>query len=173
MKPLIGPFEVPIFRIPMPDFMPMDELAIHGFGILVAIGFLLGGQVAMKAAERRGLDPEVITAEEVIEMATLSGAKATGWEDEIGALEPGKKADMILIDIDRPEWVPSYNLVYSLVYAASGDSVDTVIVDGNVLMENRELTTMDLSEVHARCREAAPKLVERANVKPVSRWPVV
>lgn len=119
------------------------------------------------------LDPEVITAEEVIEMATLSGAKATGWEDEIGALEPGKKADVILIDIDRPEWVPSYNLVYSLVYAASGDSVDTVIVDGNVLMENRELKTMDLSEVHARCREAAPKLVERANVKPVSRWPVI
>ena len=119
------------------------------------------------------LDPEVITAEEVIEMATLEGAKATGWEDDLGAIEPGRKADLILIDIDRPEWVPSYNLVYSLVYSASGDSVDTVMVDGRILMENRELTTMDLAEVHSRCRELAPRLIERANVKPISRWPVV
>ena len=106
-------------------------------------------------------------------MATLEGARATGWEDELGAVEPGRKADLILIDIDRPEWVPSYNLVYSLVYSASGDSVDTVMVDGNILMENRELATMDLDEVHARCRELAPRLIERANVKPISRWPVV
>lgn len=60
MKPLIGPFEVPIFRIPLPDFLPWEEAPIHGFGILVAIGFMLGGNVAMKAAERRGLDPDVI-----------------------------------------------------------------------------------------------------------------
>lgn len=119
------------------------------------------------------LDPEVITAEEVVEMATLEGAKAIGWADEIGALTPGMKADLILIDVDRPEWVPSYNLVYSLVYSATGDSVDTVIVDGNVLMENRELKTMDLAEVHAHCRELAPKLAQRANVTPISRWPIV
>ena len=88
-------------------------------------------------------------------------------------LEAGRKADLILIDIDRPEWVPSYNLVYSLVYSASGDSVDTVIIDGQVVMENRELKTIDLDEVFAHCRELAPKLAERANVKPESRWPVV
>ncbi|MDP6087800.1 MAG: amidohydrolase, partial [Nitrospinota bacterium] len=89
------------------------------------------------------------------------------------SLEPGRKADLILIDIDRPEWVPSYNLVYSLVYTASGDSVDTTIVDGRILMENRELKTLDLDEVCAKCRELAPKLIERANVKPESRWPIV
>ena len=119
------------------------------------------------------LDPEAITAEEVVEMATLEGARATGWRDELGAIDPGMKADLILIDIDRPEWVPSYNLVYSLVYSASGDCVDTVIVDGDILMENRELKTIDLAEVHANCRERAPGLIERANVSPVSRWPVV
>ncbi len=80
---------------------------------------------------------------------------------------------MILIDTDRPEWAPSYNLVYSLVYSATGDSVDTVIVDGKILMENRELTTMDLAEVHANCRTLASKLIERANIRPISRWPVV
>ena len=119
------------------------------------------------------IDPEVITAEEVVEMATLAGYRATGWQNDIGSLEPGMKADLILVNIDRPEWVPTYNYVYSLVYTASGDSVDTTIVDGRILMENRQLTTIDLAEVHARCRELAPKLAARANVKPQSRWPVL
>ena len=119
------------------------------------------------------VDPEVITAEDVIEMATLNGHRAIGWEKDLGSLEPGRKADLILIDIDRPEWVPTYNWVYSLVYTASGDSVDTTIVDGRILMENRELKTLDLDEVCAKCRELAPKLIERANVKPESRWPIV
>ena len=119
------------------------------------------------------VDPEVITAEDVVEMATLNGHRAIGWEKDLGSLEPGRKADLILIDIDRPEWVPTYNWVYSLVYTASGDSVDTTIVDGRILMENRELKTLDLDEVCAKCRELAPKLIERANVKPKSRWPIV
>lgn len=118
-------------------------------------------------------DPKAITAEQVVEMATLNGYRAIGWENELGVLAAGRKADLILIDLDRPEWVPSYNLVYSLVYSASGDSVDTVIVDGRVLMERRELKTIDLDEVFAHCRELAPRLAARANVKPESRWPVV
>ena len=119
------------------------------------------------------IDPEVITAEEVIEMATLSGYRATAWDRDLGSLEAGKKADLILINVDRPEWVPTYNYVYSLVYTASGDFVDTTIVDGRILMENRDLTTIDLAEVHARCRELAPGLAARAKVKPQSRWPVI
>jgi 5-methylthioadenosine/S-adenosylhomocysteine deaminase len=106
-------------------------------------------------------------------MATLAGYRAIAWQDDIGSLEPGKKADLIVINTDRPEWVPTYNYVYSLVYTASGDSVETVMVDGKILMEKRELTTIDLAEVHARCRELAPKLAARANVKPKPRWPVV
>ena len=98
---------------------------------------------------------------------------AVDWHDELGSIEPGKKADLILIDVDRPEWVPTYNYVYSLVYTASGDCVETVIVDGRILMEDRQLTTIDLAEVHARCRELAPKLAARANVKPRSRWLVL
>jgi 5-methylthioadenosine/S-adenosylhomocysteine deaminase len=119
------------------------------------------------------IDPAVITAEDVIEMATLSGYRAIGWENDLGVLEAGRKADLILIDVDRPEFVPTYNYVYSLVYTASGDCVDTTIVDGQILMENRELTTIDMAEVRTRCRELAPKLIERSNVKPVSRWPIV
>ena len=66
----------------------------------------------------------------------------------------------------------SYNLVYSLVYSASGDSVDTVMVDGRILMENANSPPWTC-EVTSRCRELAPRLIERANVKPISRWPVV
>jgi cytosine/adenosine deaminase-related metal-dependent hydrolase len=119
------------------------------------------------------IDASVITAEDVIEMATLNGYRAVGWEQDLGVIEAGRKADLILIDIDRPEFVPTYNYVYSIVYTASGDCVDTVIVDGKILMEGRALTTIDLDEVRARCRELAPKLLERSNVKPVSRWPIV
>ena len=119
------------------------------------------------------LDAAVITAEEVIEMAILDGYRALGWEDDLGVIEAGRKADIILIDIDRPEFVPTYNYVYSLVYSANGDCVDTVIVDGRILMEGRELTTIDMDEVRAHCRELAPQLLARSNVKPVSRWPVV
>jgi cytosine/adenosine deaminase-related metal-dependent hydrolase len=119
------------------------------------------------------IDASVITAEEVIEMATLNGYRALGWDKDLGVIEAGRKADLILIDIDRPEFVPTYNYVYSLVYTASGDCVDTVIVDGKVLMEGRKLTTIDLDEVRAHCRKLAPKLLERSNVKPVSRWPIV
>jgi cytosine/adenosine deaminase-related metal-dependent hydrolase len=119
------------------------------------------------------LDPGVITAEEVIEMATLDGYRAMGWEDDLGVIEAGKKADLILIDIDRPEFVPTYNYIYSLVYSANGDCVDTVMVDGRILMEGRELTTINMEEVRAHCRELAPQLLARSNVKPVSRWPVV
>jgi 5-methylthioadenosine/S-adenosylhomocysteine deaminase len=119
------------------------------------------------------IDASVITAEDVIEMATLNGYRAIGWDKELGVLEAGRKADLILIDIDRPEFVPTYNYVYSLVYTASGDCVDTTIVDGKILMENRKLTTIDLAEVRAHCRKLAPKLLQRSNVKPVSRWPIV
>jgi cytosine/adenosine deaminase-related metal-dependent hydrolase len=119
------------------------------------------------------IDASVITAEEVVEMATLNGYRAVGWDKDLGVIEAGRKADMILIDIDRPEFVPTYNYVYSIVYTASGDCVDTVIVDGKILMEGRALTTIDLDEVRAHCRELAPRLIERSNVKPVSRWPIV
>ena len=60
MKPLIGPFEAPVIHIPLPEGLPWESIPLHGFGILVATGFLMGGREAKKAAERRGLDPDVI-----------------------------------------------------------------------------------------------------------------
>lgn len=85
----------------------------------------------------------------VVEMATRNGAKALCMESDIGSLEPGKKADIILFDLTRPEWVPvnKYNLIENLVLSATGDSVDTSIVDGKVVMEGRIIKTFDMDVI--------------------------
>ena len=75
-------------------------------------------------------DVGMIPAETALEMATLQGAKALGLSDDVGSIEAGKKADLVLFDTKRPEWRTIFNPVNNLVYAADGRSVHTVIVDG-------------------------------------------
>ncbi len=104
------------------------------------------------------MDPHVIPAGQALEMATINGARALLWDDEIGSLEPGKKADLILFDLDRPEWTPCHDLVQTLVYSASGQSVHTVLIDGRVVLEQYRLTTMDEGEILAAARRTAEKL---------------
>jgi len=117
-------------------------------------------------------DPGVMGAETALEMATINGAKALGMDDEIGSLEPGKKADVVLFDADTPEWQPLYCEPYNLVYSASGGSVDTVIVDGKIVMEHREVKTIDEREVIARIRELSRGVEARSGVKPPTKWPI-
>src|SRR3972149_5807903 len=88
-------------------------------------------------------DPDASSAETAIEMATLHGARAIGMQDEIGSLEVGKKADGLIVTMRRPEWYPLYSEVQNLVYSASGDSVETVFIDGRIVMENRKVLTVD------------------------------
>lgn len=111
------------------------------------------------------LDAFLFPPLEVIELATINGAKALGLEKEVGSLEAGKKADVILFDLMRPEWVPfrKVNLLSNLVYAATGDSVHTTIIDGKVVMENREVKTVKEEEVLRRAQKAFGKLVDRAD----------
>jgi cytosine/adenosine deaminase-related metal-dependent hydrolase len=116
---------------------------------------------------------DAITAERAIEMATRDAARAIGWEDEIGSLEVGKKADIVLFDMDRPEWVPTYNVVAALVYSATGDSVETVLVDGRVIMERRRLITIDESEVRGRVQARREQFLGRAGLRVSQRWPVI
>jgi 5-methylthioadenosine/S-adenosylhomocysteine deaminase len=118
-------------------------------------------------------DPKVMGAEVALEMATIRGARALGLEKEIGSLEPGKKADVVLFDADAPQWQPLYCEPYNLVYSASGDSADTVIVDGKIVMEHREVKTIDEREVVARIKELARGVEARSGVKPPTRWPIV
>jgi 5-methylthioadenosine/S-adenosylhomocysteine deaminase len=98
----------------------------------------------------------------VVEMATRNGAKALCLEKEIGSLEPGKKADIILFDLARPEWVPvhRYNLVENLVLSATGDSVDTSIINGKVVMEGRVIKTFDMDKLVAEAQKEGEAYLE-------------
>ncbi len=108
-------------------------------------------------------DPTVITAERVLEMATIDGARALGMEQDIGSLEPGKRADVIIMDLARsPYAAPVHHPVSALVYSAIGNEVETVIIDGRIIMEKGQLTTVDEERVLYEAQVAASNLVERA-----------
>ena len=92
-------------------------------------------------------DPSVLPAGKVLEMVTIDAARALGLEKELGSLEPGKKADLILIDMFKPHLVPANMPVHRVAYFANGNDVDTVIINGEVLMENRVVKTVDEAEV--------------------------
>jgi 5-methylthioadenosine/S-adenosylhomocysteine deaminase len=107
-------------------------------------------------------DPTVLNAQTVLDLATIQGAKAMGVEREIGSLEIGKRADIILVDAKAPNMNPVYGqetIVSDLVYSASAANVDTTIVDGHVLMENRQVKSIDVEEIVAKTRELATQLV--------------
>ncbi|RLC85751.1 MAG: hypothetical protein DRI37_07670 [Chloroflexi bacterium] len=113
----------------------------------------------------RGLDAEVLTAEDVLEMATVDGAQVLGLEDLVGSLEPGKRADIILVDFHQPHLMLNHQPVSKLVYSARGHDVVTNIVDGRVLMENRRVLTLDESAILDRARDVAADLVSRAGIE--------
>lgn len=105
------------------------------------------------------LDPKVLTSDEAVAMGTINGARALGLDDEIGTVEVGKKADLILIDTNCANMVPdSSNLSSNIIYAANGSNVDTTICNGQILMENKELTTLDEQEIYQKAREAIDQL---------------
>lgn len=118
----------------------------------------------------RLLSPTVVAAETAIEMATVNGAKALMWEKEIGSLEKGKKADVVLIDAKSPHMVPHRNLPSNLVYSGMGSDVSTVIIDGKIVMKNRVVKTIDEADVIDKAIELAEEMDIKANVKIHPRW---
>lgn len=107
-------------------------------------------------------DPSATPAYDVLEYATIKGALALGMGGEVGSLEVGKKADIILVDLKKPNLTPLSNPVSHLVYSASGSDVDTVIVNGRIIMENRAIRTLDKEEVLRYAQEQALALLDRA-----------
>jgi len=101
------------------------------------------------------LDPTVMNAQTVVRMATIEGAKALGMDKITGSLEVGKKADIIIIGLNEPHLTPLYNEYSHLVYAMSGADVDTVLINGKIVMENRKLLTINEAEVMQKVREIA------------------
>jgi cytosine/adenosine deaminase-related metal-dependent hydrolase len=115
----------------------------------------------------------VVPAEMAVELATLQGARALGLEREIGSLEVGKRADLVLFDTRRPEWRTLFNPVNTLVYGADGRSVHTVIVDGRVVVENHRACFVDEDALIDRVQALGQRLLERTGIRFAPRWPVV
>jgi 5-methylthioadenosine/S-adenosylhomocysteine deaminase len=120
------------------------------------------GRAAAMLQKASRLDGEAVTAEEILAMLTIDGAGALGLEKEIGSLEVGKRADMIVVDFNQPHLLPVSRYAPKLVYSARGSDVIHVIVDGQVVMEDRQMQTMDEAGVMARALEVRHDLVARA-----------
>jgi cytosine/adenosine deaminase-related metal-dependent hydrolase len=118
-------------------------------------------------------DATVMGAHKALEMATLHGARACLWEDALGSLEPNKFADVVLVRMDGLDWHPARDPVRSLVYTATGQNVDTVIIDGRVVMRRRVVLTVDEEHLKHRVQQASRAWRERASFARRSPWPVV
>jgi len=147
---------------------PVKEL--RDLGITVGLGTDGAGSSStldmfeeIKAAawlqKNRLFDPTVITAYDVLQMATIEGAKALGLDQEIGTLEQGKKADIIIIDVQKPHLYPQNDICALLAYSANGADVDTTIIDGKVVMKNRILLSITEKEVLHKAQQIARKIL--------------
>ena len=109
--------------------------------------------LAAKLAKITKLNPLALNAKAVVEMATIDGARALHLDKEIGSLEAGKKADLILISLDEPNAVPMYDIYAQLAYALKGSDVETVVIGGRIVMRDRKLLTVNEEAAMAKARE--------------------
>ena len=145
---------------------------VMGFGVTVGIGtdgpasnndldMFDDMRVAALLQKVFYMDSRVLPADRVLGMATIGGARALGLERSVGSLEVGKKADVILVDFGKAHLTPVHDFYANMVYSARGSDVDTVIVDGRVLMEGGEVKTVDEEEVRLKAGECALDLLAR------------
>ncbi|MBI2873673.1 MAG: amidohydrolase [Firmicutes bacterium] len=120
-------------------------------------------------------DATLLPPEQLLEMTVTNGYRACLWDDECGTLEPGKKADLIILETSGPEWIPIHNPVSNLVHAADGHSVRTSVIDGKVVMKEGRILTVDEDEILARAQTAALDIARRSGLEVFGqpKWPVV
>jgi len=189
---LLRQYDIKISQCPAASMHGSSGRSYHGaftemvqLGVCVSIGSDSGPEgnfndivrnmyLASCTAKDQQLDPQLMPATTTLEMALRNGARAALWEDEIGSLEAGKKADIVLFDTQKPEWQPLHDPVSTLVYSATGASAETLIVDGRIIMEERRVLTMDEEAVLKESQAVAESLVRRAGLERLTapRWPV-
>ena len=125
--------------------------------------------MAAKLHKVATLDPTVMDAQTTLEMATIRAAKALGLEDEVGSLEPGKKADIICLDLNQPHLTPLYHIPSQIVYAASGLDVDTVIINGEIRLQNRCFTRCAPREILREVKKWGERISKKIPQKPLIR----
>ena len=114
--------------------------------------------LAAKLAKITKGDPLALNAKATVEMATIDGARALHMEKEIGSLEAGKKADLVLLDLDKPNAVPMYEVYAQIAYALKGSDVSTVIIGGKPVMRDRKLLTVNEAEAIAKAQDYKKKI---------------
>jgi cytosine/adenosine deaminase-related metal-dependent hydrolase len=131
-------------------------------------------RVTAQVARARAQSPLVMPGETVLEMATLNGAKAMGIAPEVGSIETGKRADFIIINTDAPHLTPVWNPVATVVFGTQGSDVDTVVVDGQILMKERKVLTMDEGVILEDVRKRYSDVAQRAGVNDIGpNWPII
>jgi|SRR5579859_2944595 len=137
---------------------------------LDAVRMMNAAAVGFKAGR---LDTTVVPAEQALEMATTVGARALGLDGEVGSIEVGKKADLVLFDARRAEWRALLDPVNNLVYSADGRSVRTVVADGRVVVDEGQVVFADEAAVAERVQELGEALLARTGTKVNrGRWPL-
>jgi 5-methylthioadenosine/S-adenosylhomocysteine deaminase len=106
-------------------------------------------------------NPTLLPAEQVLRMATIKGAKALLWDRQIGSIEVGKIADLVMVNFDKPHLCPLFNEISHLVYSAMASDVDTVLINGKIVMENREVTTVNVHRVLELAEKTKESLLTR------------
>jgi len=110
-------------------------------------------------------DPKVVSAQEAFEMATIRGARALHLEKEIGSIERGKRADIVIVDLDDLNQTPFYNIYSDLVYSAKAGDVRTVIIEGRVVMRDRRLLTLNEVAIKTDARKYRERIVQSVGIK--------
>jgi len=154
----------------------MPALELLGAG--VAVGIATDGaasnnnqdmfeemDLAAKQQKLARMDPKALSAVQVVDMATITGAKALHLERQIGSLETGKKADLIVVDTTAPHATPMYNVYSEIVYALKSSDVRTTIVGGKPLMEDRRMLTLDEPAILAKAAQYAAQIGGALGVK--------
>jgi len=121
------------------------------------------------------MNPRVVAPEQVVEMATINGARCAGLSERVGSVEIGKEADLVLFDSTYPEWQPLYNPVSNLVYSATGNSVCDVFVAGERVVAGGRLTKLDEADVLALVADSMRRFGSELDLGRLVklRWPIV
>jgi 5-methylthioadenosine/S-adenosylhomocysteine deaminase len=130
--------------------------------------------LAVLTAREKALDRGALGVEDALEMLTIKGAHAIGLDDEIGSLEPGKRADLVIRSLDASEMMPYLDPLQTIVFSAASKAVGTVIVDGTVVVDDGHVTTVDERQVYAHARESALEIMTRIGMSEIPQvWPQV
>jgi 5-methylthioadenosine/S-adenosylhomocysteine deaminase len=154
---------------PVPDLLKLGipvGLGTDGCASNNNLDMLSEMDTAAKIHKAVRKDPAVMDAKTVVRMATLGGAEVLGLHNAIGSLEAGKKADIIILDWSQPHLTPVYNYYSPIVYSATGHDVLSVIIDGKVVMRNRQILTAHESEAMRAVKEIAERIKKETRSLP-------